>query len=70
MTKLSELAGASDLMVNLTLRELRGKYKRSILGWSWSLFNPLATMLIFTLVFRFFLGVDVPRGKPSGLDLF
>ncbi len=61
---------ARDLLANLTLRELRGKYKRSLLGWAWSLVNPLATMLIFTLVFRFFLKVPVPRGDPSGLKVF
>ena len=35
MTAISELATTRDLMVNLTLRELRGKYKRSALGWMW-----------------------------------
>src|SRR5258708_7422212 len=51
---LYEIATSRDLMVNLTLRELRGKYKRSVLGWSWSLLTPLATMLIFSVVFRLF----------------
>lgn len=57
-------------MNNLTLRELRGKYKRSVLGWSWSLLNPLATMAIFTVVFAYFLKVKVPPGNPSGLSVF
>lgn len=70
MATLSQLSGTRDLMVNLTLRELRGKYKRSALGWVWSLLNPLATMLIFTVVFRFFLKVEVPRGEPSGMKVF
>ena len=70
MKVLSEIATSRDLMVNLTLRELRGKYKRSVLGWSWSLLNPLATMLIFSVVFRLFLKVPVPRGDPSGMKFF
>lgn len=70
MTRLAELAASRDLMTNLTLRELRGKYKRSFLGWSWSLLNPLATMLIFSLVFRYFLKVDPDTGDPSGLKAF
>ena len=70
MTTLSELRGSRELMVNLTLRELRSRYKRSLLGWAWSLVNPLATMLIFTVVFRFFLKVPVPRGQPSGMQVF
>ena len=57
-------------MVNLTLRELRGKYKRSVLGWTWSLLNPLASMVIFTIVFSFFLKVKPPVGDPSGLQNF
>jgi ABC-2 type transport system permease protein len=70
MTTLKEYADARELTVNLTMRELRGKYKRSLLGWSWSLLNPLATVVIFAIVFRFFLKVDAPRGDPSGLKNF
>ena len=70
MTTLQEYATSRELMANLTLRELRAKYKRSLLGWAWSLLNPLATMLIFTLVFRFFLKIQAPRGEPSGLKNF
>ncbi len=68
--KVSELSGSRELMLNLTLRELRGKYKRSLLGWTWSLLNPLATMLIFTIVFKFFLKVGEERGDPSGMTIF
>lgn len=70
MTSLAELSGSRELMVSLTQRELRGKFKRSLLGWSWSLINPLATMAIFTVVFGIFLGLEVPPGDPSGLDNF
>ncbi len=70
MSSLKELSAARELTVNLTLRELRGKYKRSVLGWTWSLLNPLATMAIFSVIFQFFLGVEVPRGDPSGLKNF
>lgn len=70
MTTIAEYASSRELFINLTLRELRSKYKRSVLGWAWSLLNPLATMLIFTLVFRFFLKIKAPPGHPSGLDVF
>ena len=70
MTTVAELAESRELFVNLTLRELRGKYKRSLLGWTWSLLNPLATMLIFTVVFAFFLKVTPDRGNPSGIHFF
>ena len=63
MATLSELTDARERFRNLTLRELRGKYKRSALGWAWSLVNPLATMAIFAVVFHFVLKIDPPRGR-------
>ncbi len=70
MSSLAELSSSRELMLSLTRRELRGKFKRSLLGWTWSLVNPLATMLIFTLVFGFFLKMTTPAGEPSGLSNF
>lgn len=70
MTALSEVAASRELLWNLTLRELRGKYKRSALGWTWSLVNPLVTMALFTVVFGVFLRARPAVGDPSGLDVF
>jgi ABC-2 type transport system permease protein len=70
MTRLAELAGARELTVNLILRDLRSKYKRSVLGWTWSLLNPLSTVIIFSIVFKFFLKIEPPVGDPSGLHNF
>ncbi len=67
MNALADLSQSRDLLVNLTLRELRGKYKRSVLGWGWSLLNPLATMIIFSLVFGKLLKIKPAVGDPSGL---
>src|SRR5205814_7417312 len=70
VSSLADLRGSRELLTNLTLRELRSKYKRSVLGWAWSLLNPLATMVIFTLVFSKLIGVRIPPGDPSGLHVF
>jgi ABC-2 type transport system permease protein len=70
MSSLPDLVASRDLFINLTLRELRGKYKRSTLGWAWSMLNPLATMLLFTVIFSFVFGIDAPVGHPSGLHFF
>jgi ABC-type polysaccharide/polyol phosphate export permease len=48
---LRELAGARELLRNLTSRELKVRYKRSTLGFLWTLLNPLLMMAVFTLVF-------------------
>jgi ABC-2 type transport system permease protein len=70
MTRLKEYVGSRELLANLTLRELRGKYKRSVLGWGWSLLNPLASIAIYWLVFGIFLKIDPPTGDPSGLSSY
>lgn len=70
MNKLADLSQSRELALNLTLRELRGKYKRSVLGWGWSMINPLATMAIYSLVFGALIKVPIPPGDPSGLEVF
>lgn len=70
MRGLAEYRGARELLVNLVLRELRSRYKRSVLGWGWSLINPLASVLIYWVVFSQFLKVKPPIGHPSGLNSF
>jgi ABC-2 type transport system permease protein len=70
MHKLTEIASRRELFNNLTLRELRSKYKRSALGWTWSLLNPLVTMGLYSLVFSVYLKVEPDVGDPSGLHNF
>ena len=70
MRYIQEVISSRELLANLTLREIRGKYKRTILGQLWSLANPLAAMLIYTLVFSFFLRIKPDVGDPSGLNVF
>ena len=46
------------LLYYLVLREVKVRYKNSVLGFIWSLLNPLAMMLVFTLVFGLFFPSD------------
>jgi ABC-2 type transport system permease protein len=59
-----------ELFVNLTQRELKGKYKRTVLGQLWSLANPLALMLVYSFVFTFIIRLTPEPGDPSGIDVF
>lgn len=59
-----------DLVKNLTLRDLRGQYNRSALGWAWSILNPVSLIVVYALVFSLFLKVAPPVGDPSGMDSF
>ena len=40
-----------DLLIQLVSRDLKLKYRRSILGYLWSILNPLFVMIIMTIVF-------------------
>ena len=70
MRTLTQLRSSRDLLVNLTLREIRGKYKRTVLGQVWSLLNPIAQMATYSIVFSFLLRAQPDKGSPSGLDVF
>jgi lipopolysaccharide transport system permease protein len=45
-----------DLLFNLVIRNVKVRYKNSILGILWSLLNPLLMMLVFTFVFKVLAG--------------
>jgi len=49
-----------ELIGNLTRKELKVKYKNSILGFFWSLLNPLMYLVVFSIVFNIISDVPVP----------
>lgn len=55
---LKELYSYRDLFLILAYRDLRVRYAQTFLGLAWALLQPLATLLIFTLVFGRFVRVD------------
>lgn len=67
---IKRVAAAHELLWNLTLRELRTKYRKSVLGWTWSMLNPLATVAIYSFVFGHLFGADAPIGMHSGVRTF
>jgi lipopolysaccharide transport system permease protein len=54
-----ELWAYRELLQTLVIRELRVRYKNSALGFFWSLLNPLATVLVMTLVFKYVMGMRI-----------
>ncbi len=48
---LTELIRYKDLLYNLVIRDLTVRYKRSVLGFFWSMLNPLLNTIVFTIVF-------------------
>jgi ABC-type polysaccharide/polyol phosphate export permease len=59
-----------NLLYLLALRELRTRYKKSVLGWAWSMLNPLSQMVIFSVIFLYVFVAEPPVGDPSGLKNF
>jgi ABC-2 type transport system permease protein len=57
--RLAEIVRHREVLVNLTRKELKVKYKSSALGVAWSMLNPLLYLVVFYLVFTFFLRNDV-----------
>lgn len=63
-------APTGELLANLTLKHLRATYKRSVLGFGWSMINPLVTIVVYALVFSIILPNDGVEGDPSGFTSY
>lgn len=50
-----------DLLLVLTQKEIKVRYKNSWLGYLWSIAHPLAFSLIYFIAFGLFLRVDIPN---------
>jgi len=49
---------ARDLLMVLVLKELRVRYKRTVLGYAWSVMQPLAFAVVYWIVFKQFIRMD------------
>jgi lipopolysaccharide transport system permease protein len=49
------------LIQNLVSRELKARYRGTVLGFLWSFFNPFLLMVIYTIVFGFIIGARYPE---------
>ena len=50
-TRLKALVEFRYLLTNLVIRDIKARYKNSVLGILWSMLNPLGLMVVFTAVF-------------------
>lgn len=60
---LQELWEYRELLLFLSWRNISVRYKQSLIGFGWAIFQPLVSMVVFSLVFGGFLGVS-SDGKP------
>jgi len=62
ISRLRELYRHRELIENLVVRDLKVRYKNSVLGFVWSLLNPLLLMVVFTIVFTIMLpNLTIPK---------
>jgi ABC-2 type transport system permease protein len=47
-----------ELLRNLVVRDIKVRYKRSVLGFAWMLLNPLISMIVFSVIFREVFGME------------
>lgn len=63
--QMSSLLKYRELLKNLVLKDLKVKYRDSVLGFLWSLANPLLLILVYSFVFGHML-----RGGPPNFAYF
>src|SRR3954467_2637879 len=64
MNELTTLYRHRQLITALTARDLKARYRGSILGFFWSLANPLLLLGVYTLVFTVFFPSQSVRAYP------
>ena len=66
---LREIYESRELLGFLVLRDIKIRYKQTILGGLWAVFQPLTAMLVFTLFFNRLAGIQTD-GPPYPLFAF
>jgi ABC-type polysaccharide/polyol phosphate export permease len=64
MNELAILYRYRQLLAALTARDLKARYRGSILGFFWSLANPLLLLAVYTVVFTIFFPQQIVRPYP------
>ena len=61
MSTIKELYAYRQMIFSLVKKDLRGRYKGSVLGFLWTFINPLFQLIVYTIVFSKILRNDIPR---------
>jgi ABC-type polysaccharide/polyol phosphate export permease len=67
---LAQLPRYRGLIQSLVARELKARYRGSVLGFFWSFVNPLLLLVIYSVVFKYFLEQRAEGIQPYALFLF
>lgn len=61
MSALKELWAYRQMVYSLVKKDIRGRYKGSVLGFLWTFINPLLQLLVYTLVFSVIMKNDIDK---------
>lgn len=61
MKLLNELYAYREMIYMLVRRDLRGRYKGSVLGFLWTFINPLLQIIVYAVVFSTIMRVDIDQ---------
>jgi ABC-type polysaccharide/polyol phosphate export permease len=70
LKNLAHLLKYRQLIQSLVARELKARYRASVLGFFWSFINPLLLLLIYSFVFSIVLPNRAPNLEPFALFMF
>ena len=71
LRNLARLTRYRGLIQSLVARELKARYRGSVLGFFWSFINPLLLLIIYTLVFKYVMpGSHGSELEPYALFMF
>lgn len=61
MNLLKELYAYREMIASLVRKDLRGRYKGSILGFLWTFINPLLQLAVYTIVFSVIMRAGIEK---------
>ncbi len=61
MDRLREIYNYREMIYMMVRRDLRGRYKGSVLGFFWTFLNPLLQLGVYTIVFSIILRSDIEK---------
>ncbi len=61
MKTLKEIYDYRQMVFSLVKKDLRGRYKGSVLGFMWTFINPLLQLVVYTVVFSLILKTNIER---------
>ena len=61
MNTIKEIYAYREMIFSLVRKDLRGRYKGSVLGFMWTFINPLLQLIVYTVVFSTILKSNIDK---------